>query len=71
MRYTDEERTALVKKYELYRMDKKLSYREAAELVGVNQATISRWEDGKQLPHKVQCYQIEKIVKDFTPTLIK
>lgn len=71
MRYTDNERINLLKKFELYRLDKALSVNDAASLVGVHPGTVSRWEDGKQLPHKVQCYQIEKLLKDFVPSIIK
>jgi transcriptional regulator with XRE-family HTH domain len=71
MRYSDEERKELLKQFELYRLDKGLSIKEAAKLVGVTSGTIARWEDGLQLPHKVQCYQIAKAIKDFIAPIQK
>jgi DNA-binding XRE family transcriptional regulator len=71
MRYSDDQRKELLRKFELYRLDNCISVKDAAALIGVTAGTIVRWEDAKQLPHKMQCYQIEKVVKDFVPPVTK
>ena len=67
MKYSLEQKKELLRKFEIYRLDNRLSMNKAAKLMGVNVATISRWENLEQMPHKVQCYQIKKIVKNFVP----
>jgi len=71
MRYSDDERRELLKKFELYRLENNLGIVDAGKLVGVAASTVMRWEDGKQLPHKGQCYNISKVIQNFVPTIEK
>ena len=71
MNYSDKEKKDLVSIIELYRLDKALSVKALADLLEVNSGTIRHWEDGISLPNKVQCYQISKLTKNFTPTILK
>jgi transcriptional regulator with XRE-family HTH domain len=43
-----------------WRTEKNLSQSQAAELVGVDVMTLSRWERGAHLPHKSQWQKIEE-----------
>ena len=68
IKYTIEQKVALVRKFELYRLDLGLSGAKAAKLVHAIGATLKSWDKLDALPGARYCYQMEKIMLNFTPT---
>ena len=50
----------IVKKLELYRLENKITQEELAEELDVAFSTVNRWFNGRNVPSKIQQYQIEK-----------
>ena len=69
IKYTIEQKVALLKKLELYKLEHNLSKPKLAKLLKCNHVAINNWEHGKALPKTQLCYQIEKLLLNFTPTL--
>ncbi len=71
MKYSMEQKIALVKKLELYRLEKNLSYMQLAKVIGTDKANLHNWEKLGNLPTGKFCYQIELITTNWEPTLYK
>jgi DNA-binding XRE family transcriptional regulator len=69
IRYSIEQKVALIKKMELYRLDHNLSYNKFGELINMDPIAIQNWEKGKTLPKIQACFQIEKLLINYTPTI--
>ena len=54
----------LIKKLEIYRLEKKLSQQKLADTLGVSFSTVNRWFNGHFKPNKIQKYHIEKLLKN-------
>ncbi len=52
----------LIKKLEEYRLKKRITQERLAEMLGVSFCTVNRWLNGKTKPHKIQEYQIKKLL---------
>lgn len=48
----------------IFRDQIKVSQASLAKIIGVRQATISRWESGEMFPHRETAYKIIKLAKD-------
>jgi transcriptional regulator with XRE-family HTH domain len=55
----------LIKKLEIYRLERKISQRQLAEQLDVAYNTVNRWFRGKYKPSKIQEYQIRKLIKNI------
>lgn len=53
----------IVKRLEIYRLEKRVSLQKLAEDLGVSFSTVSRWFSGKTKPSKIQQYHIERFLK--------
>ena len=50
----------IIKKLDLYRLENKITQEELAEELDVAFSTVNRWFNGRNVPSKIQQYQIEK-----------
>jgi DNA-binding XRE family transcriptional regulator len=66
-----EQKVALVKKIELYRLEKALSYNKLGKQLGTQGISLRNWEKNKNLPTSQFCYQIELLTANWEPTLYK
>jgi len=69
IKYTIEQKVAFIKKLELYKLENNLSYPKLAKLLKCHSVAVKNWESGKSMPKTQACYQIEKLLLNFTPTL--
>ena len=53
----------LTKRLEIYRLEKKISQEDLAEMLGVAFSTVNRWLNGKAKPDKIRSYHISKLLK--------
>jgi len=53
----------LIKKLEEYRLKKRITQERLAEMLGVSFCTVNRWLNGQTRPHKIQEYQIKKLLE--------
>jgi transcriptional regulator with XRE-family HTH domain len=53
----------LIKKLEEYRLKNRITQERLAEMLGVSFCTVNRWLNGKNKPHKIQEYQIKRLLK--------
>ena len=58
----------LVQKLDTYRLENKISQQSLATKLGVSFVTVNRWLNGKTKPNKIQCYHIEKLLKERKKT---
>jgi DNA-binding transcriptional regulator YiaG len=65
IKYTDDDKRALLEKLDIYRLHNSLTYKKLAEQLNIFEGTIRSWESKGQLPNKVHCYHIERLVKNF------
>jgi len=55
----------IIKKLELYRLENKITQEELAKDLGVAFSTVNRWFNGRNVPSKIQQYQIEKYLQSI------
>lgn len=56
----------IIKKLELYRLENKITQEELAKDLGVAFSTVNRWFNGRNVPSKIQQFQIEKLLNKKT-----
>ena len=52
----------LIKKLEIYRLEKKIPQEELAKRLDVAFSTVNRWLNRKSKPNKIQEYHIKKLI---------
>ncbi len=52
----------LIKRLEEYRLKNRITQERLAEMLGVSFCTVNRWLNGQTKPHKIQEYQIKKML---------
>ena len=55
----------IIKKLELYRLENKITQEELAKDLGVAFSTVNRWFNGRNVPSKIQQYQIDKYLQSI------
>lgn len=71
IKYTIEQKVALVKLLELYRLEKNLSYPKMCEMLNLKRHSNSviLWEKHKAMPKTSSCFQIERLITGYTPSI--
>ena len=52
----------LIKRLEIYRLEKKITQEKLADQLGVAFSTVNRWFNDKTKPNKIQIHHIEKLL---------
>lgn len=53
----------LIKKFEIYRLEKGITQEKLAEMLGVTYLTVNRWLNHRTKPSKLHTYKIKKLLK--------
>lgn len=53
---------SLIEQLERFRLERRITQTELAEMLGVKFVTVSRWLNGHHMPNKIQTYHIEKLL---------
>lgn len=53
----------LIKRLEIYRLEKGITQEKLAEMLDVTYLTVNRWFNGKTKPSKLHEYRIVKLLK--------
>ena len=53
----------LIEQLNEYRLERKITQEELAEILGVAFVTVNRWFNGHTMPSTIQKYHIEKLLK--------
>ena len=57
----------LIERLDEYRLDKRITQADLAEMLGVAFVTVNRWFNGHFKPNKIQSYHIEKLLSGKRP----
>jgi transcriptional regulator with XRE-family HTH domain len=54
----------LLQRLDDYRLEKRITQKELAKMLGVAFVTVSRWLNGHCSPNRIQTYHIKKLLSD-------
>jgi len=54
----------LVKRLEIYRLERRIPQQELARMLGVGYPTVNRWFNGKCKPNKIHSFHIKKLLSE-------
>ena len=57
----------LIKELEIYRLERRITQQQLADMLGVAFVTVNRWLNGHTLPNKIQEYHIRKLLAGKGP----
>jgi transcriptional regulator with XRE-family HTH domain len=52
----------LVEQLDVYRLERKITQQQLAEMLGVTFATVNRWFNGHTEPNRIQSFHIKKLM---------
>jgi transcriptional regulator with XRE-family HTH domain len=53
---------SLIENLDQYRLERKITQEQLADILGVSFLTVNRWLNGHSQPNKIQTYHIQKLL---------